>query len=127
MARHFRAYEPRHLLFSNGQQTLGVALPWAMAACMVCPGKQVVSVSGDGGFLFSGTTPTTRSASRRSSGTGGRPTPRRRPRVTAPIRPRTPTSASRGGVALRELGDESRSYRGRRDAPVLPKFQRSDK
>ncbi|MFB7287847.1 acetolactate synthase AlsS [Actinacidiphila glaucinigra] len=53
MARHFRAYEPRHLLFSNGQQTLGVALPWAMAACIVRPGKQVVSVSGDGGFLFS--------------------------------------------------------------------------
>ncbi|MFF3878628.1 acetolactate synthase AlsS [Streptomyces sp. NPDC001978] len=53
MARHFRTYEPRHLLFSNGQQTLGVALPWAMAACMVRPGKQVVSVSGDGGFLFS--------------------------------------------------------------------------
>ncbi|MFJ4989325.1 acetolactate synthase AlsS [Streptomyces sp. NPDC088732] len=53
MARHFRAWEPRHLLFSNGQQTLGVALPWAMATCMVRPGKQVVSVSGDGGFLFS--------------------------------------------------------------------------
>ncbi|MER6351210.1 acetolactate synthase AlsS [Streptomyces sp. NPDC001634] len=53
MARHFRTYKPRHLLFSNGQQTLGVALPWAMAACMVRPGKQVVSVSGDGGFLFS--------------------------------------------------------------------------
>ena len=35
MARHFRVYEPRRLLFSNGQQTLGVALPWAMAACPV--------------------------------------------------------------------------------------------
>jgi acetolactate synthase I/II/III large subunit len=53
MARHFRAYEPRRLLFSDGQQTLGVALPWAMAASMVRPGTQVVSVSGDGGFLFS--------------------------------------------------------------------------
>jgi acetolactate synthase I/II/III large subunit len=53
MARHFRVHEPRHLLFSNGQQTLGVALPWAMAAAMVRPGQQVVSVSGDGGFLFS--------------------------------------------------------------------------
>jgi acetolactate synthase-1/2/3 large subunit len=53
MARHFRAYQPRHLLFSDGQQTLGVALPWAMAAAMVRPGSQVVSVSGDGGFLFS--------------------------------------------------------------------------
>ena len=53
MARHFRVYEPRRLLFSNGQQTLGVALPWAMAACLVRPGTHVVSVSGDGGFLFS--------------------------------------------------------------------------
>jgi acetolactate synthase-1/2/3 large subunit len=41
------------LLFSDGQQTLGVALPWAMAAAMVRPGTPVVSVSGDGGFLFS--------------------------------------------------------------------------
>ena len=53
MARHFRAHRPRQLLFSNGQQTLGVALPWAMVAAMVRPGTQVVSVSGDGGFLFS--------------------------------------------------------------------------
>jgi acetolactate synthase-1/2/3 large subunit len=53
MARHFRVYEPRRLLFSNGQQTLGIALPWAMAACLVRPGTAVVSVSGDGGFLFS--------------------------------------------------------------------------
>jgi acetolactate synthase I/II/III large subunit len=53
MARHFRVYEPRRLLFSNGQQTLGVALPWAMAACLARPGTPVVSVSGDGGFLFS--------------------------------------------------------------------------
>ena len=53
MARHFRCYRPRHLLFSNGQQTLGVALPWAIAAALVRPGTQVVSVSGDGGFLFS--------------------------------------------------------------------------
>lgn len=53
MARHFRVYEPRRLLFSNGQQTLGVALPWAMAACLARPGTPVVSISGDGGFLFS--------------------------------------------------------------------------
>ncbi|HEU0101204.1 MAG TPA: acetolactate synthase AlsS [Mycobacteriales bacterium] len=52
MARHFRASGPRQLLFSNGQQTLGVAMPWAMAANLV--GHRAVSVSGDGGFLFSG-------------------------------------------------------------------------
>lgn len=40
-------------MFSNGQQTLGVALPWAIAACLANPGGKVISVSGDGGFLFS--------------------------------------------------------------------------
>ncbi|KRM55719.1 acetolactate synthase [Lacticaseibacillus sharpeae JCM 1186 = DSM 20505] len=54
MARHFRSYEPRHLLFSNGMQTLGVALPWAIAASLVRPHSKAISVSGDGGFLFSG-------------------------------------------------------------------------
>lgn len=53
MARHFRSYEPRRLLFSNGMQTLGVALPWGIAAGLVRPGEKVVSISGDGGFLFS--------------------------------------------------------------------------
>lgn len=53
MARHFRSYEPRHLLFSNGMQTLGVALPWAISAALVRPKTKIVSVSGDGGFLFS--------------------------------------------------------------------------
>ena len=46
MARHFRSYEPRHLLFSNGMQTLGVALPWAISAALVRPNTQIISVSG---------------------------------------------------------------------------------
>lgn len=53
MARHFRSYQPRHLLFSNGMQTLGVALPWAISAALLRPNIKSVSVSGDGGFLFS--------------------------------------------------------------------------
>ena len=56
MMRYFRAYEPLKLLCSDGQQTLGVALPWAIASSLVqeppCSSK-VVSVSGDGGFMFS--------------------------------------------------------------------------
>ncbi|KAH9817772.1 acetolactate synthase, partial [Teratosphaeria destructans] len=56
MMRHFYAYEPRKLLCSNGQQTLGVGLPWAIAASLIqdppCSQK-VVSLSGDGGFMFS--------------------------------------------------------------------------
>ena len=53
MARYFDSFEPNKLLFSNGQQTLGVALPWAIAAALVNPQGKVVSISGDGGFLFS--------------------------------------------------------------------------
>jgi acetolactate synthase-1/2/3 large subunit len=54
MARHFRCYQPRHLMISNGMQTLGVGLPWAMVAAMLPPEHKAVAVCGDGGFLFSG-------------------------------------------------------------------------
>ena len=54
MARHFRCYQPRHLLISNGMQTLGVGLPWVMVAAMLYPEHKSVAICGDGGFLFSG-------------------------------------------------------------------------
>lgn len=53
MSRFFRSYRPRHFLISDGMQTLGVALPWAIAAGLVRPNEKIVSVSGDGGFMFS--------------------------------------------------------------------------
>jgi acetolactate synthase-1/2/3 large subunit len=53
MARHFFAFEPRKLLFTNGQQTLGVGVPWAMAASLAYPARKAVAVVGDGGFLYS--------------------------------------------------------------------------
>ncbi|HBO56141.1 MAG: acetolactate synthase AlsS [Leuconostoc mesenteroides] len=53
MARHFKSYVARHYLISNGMQTLGVGLPWALATAMVRPNAKSVSVSGDGGFFFS--------------------------------------------------------------------------
>lgn len=53
LARHFKSYVARHYLISNGMQTLGVGLPWALAAAMVRPNAISVSVSGDGGFFFS--------------------------------------------------------------------------
>ena len=59
MARHFRSYQARHLLFSNGMQTLGEALPWAMVAAMLHPEQKAVAVCGDGGFLYSGAELTT--------------------------------------------------------------------
>lgn len=52
-ARYLHSFRPEQLLISNGQQTLGVALPWAIAACLARPHDKVLSVSGDGGFLFS--------------------------------------------------------------------------
>jgi len=55
MNRYFPAGHARQVLVSNGQQTLGVALPWAMATNLCRPGTPVISVSGDGGFLFTAT------------------------------------------------------------------------
>ncbi len=55
MNRYAQTERARQVLVSNGQQTLGVALPWAIAAGMVRPGLPVISVSGDGGFLFTAT------------------------------------------------------------------------
>ncbi len=53
LARHLYSFRVRQVLISNGQQTLGVALPWAIAATLVRPAEKVLSISGDGGFLFS--------------------------------------------------------------------------
>jgi acetolactate synthase I/II/III large subunit len=53
IARHLYSFTPRHVLMTNGQQTLGVALPWGIAASVVRPADKILSVSGDGGFLFS--------------------------------------------------------------------------
>lgn len=55
MNRYFLSHYPRQVLVSNGQQTLGVALPWAIAANLARPSRRVISVSGDGGFMFSST------------------------------------------------------------------------
>jgi acetolactate synthase I/II/III large subunit len=53
LARYLQVFRPRQMIISNGQQTLGVALPWAIAACLVRPAEKVISISGDGGFHFS--------------------------------------------------------------------------
>jgi len=53
LARYLYSFRARQVLISNGQQTLGVGLPWGIAACLVRPRDKVISISGDGGFLFS--------------------------------------------------------------------------
>jgi acetolactate synthase I/II/III large subunit len=55
LARYLYSFRARQILMTNGQQTLGVGLPWAIAAGLVRPGEKVISISGDGGFLFSAT------------------------------------------------------------------------
>src|SRR5437763_11768077 len=53
IARHLYSFRPRQILVSNGQQTLGVALPWRIVASIVRPAEEILSISGDGGFLYS--------------------------------------------------------------------------
>jgi acetolactate synthase I/II/III large subunit len=53
LCRYLFSFRARQFLITNGQQTLGVALPWAIAATIARPHERVLSISGDGGFLFS--------------------------------------------------------------------------
>jgi acetolactate synthase-1/2/3 large subunit len=53
IAHFLYSFRARQVLISNGQQTLGVALPWGIASCLVRPHEKTLSISGDGGFLFS--------------------------------------------------------------------------
>jgi len=53
LSRYLFSFRARQFFITNGQQTLGVALPWAIAATIVRPHEKVLSISGDGGFLFS--------------------------------------------------------------------------
>jgi len=45
-------YHPRTLIHPGTYGTLGYSLPAAIGAKLACPGQTVVSISGDGGFMF---------------------------------------------------------------------------
>jgi acetolactate synthase-1/2/3 large subunit len=49
----FDTYHPRTLIHPGTYGTLGYALPASIGAKFACPDKPVVSISGDGGFMFS--------------------------------------------------------------------------
>jgi acetolactate synthase-1/2/3 large subunit len=51
-ARNFRAAQPNSLLLDNALATMGAGLPSAMAAKIVYPDRQVMTVCGDGGFMM---------------------------------------------------------------------------
>ena len=67
LCRYLFSFRARQFFISNGQQTLGTALPWAIAASLVRPHEKVLSISGDGGFLFSANELETAAALRHSS------------------------------------------------------------
>lgn len=49
----FPVYEPRTFITSGYQGTLGAGYPTALGAKVAHPGRPVVAICGDGGFLFS--------------------------------------------------------------------------
>ncbi len=49
----FDTYHPRTLIHPGTYGTLGYALPASIGAKFACPDRPVVSISGDGGFMFS--------------------------------------------------------------------------
>jgi acetolactate synthase-1/2/3 large subunit len=52
IGRMFPAHEPNTVMIANGLAGMGFAVPCAVAAKLVHPGKRVVTVSGDGGILM---------------------------------------------------------------------------
>jgi acetolactate synthase I/II/III large subunit len=52
ISRMFPAKEPNTVFIANGLAGMGIALPTAIAAKLVHPDRNVVTVNGDGGFLM---------------------------------------------------------------------------
>lgn len=51
-ARNYRACGPNTVLLDNALATMGAGLPSAIAAKIVFPGRKVMAVCGDGGFMM---------------------------------------------------------------------------
>jgi len=52
VATQFRAARPNTVVIPNGLASMGLAVPGALAAKLVHPGRKVVAVTGDGGFMM---------------------------------------------------------------------------
>ena len=52
MARMYRAERPNTCIISNGFASMGIAVPGAIAAKLAYPGRKVVAVTGDAGFMM---------------------------------------------------------------------------
>ncbi|EOI53634.1 thiamine pyrophosphate-dependent enzyme [Enterococcus gilvus] len=53
MGSYLNIYRPKHFLMSDGEQTLGVGLPWSISASLLRPNEKILSSGGDGSFMFS--------------------------------------------------------------------------
>lgn len=53
LGSYLKVYRPKHFLMSDGEQTLGVGLPWAISAALLRPEEKILSSGGDGSFMFS--------------------------------------------------------------------------
>jgi acetolactate synthase-1/2/3 large subunit len=51
-ARNYRTHVENTLLLDNALATMGAGLPSAMMAAMLNPGRRVLAVCGDGGFMM---------------------------------------------------------------------------
>ena len=51
-ARNYAARMPNTVLLDNALATMGAGLPSAMASAMVYPGRKVMAICGDGGFMM---------------------------------------------------------------------------
>jgi acetolactate synthase I/II/III large subunit len=51
-ARNYRTWMPNTVLLDNALATMGAGLPSAMMAAMLYPGRRVLAVCGDGGFMM---------------------------------------------------------------------------
>ncbi len=52
MARNYHCDRPNTCIISNGFAAMGIAIPGAIAAKLVHPDKNIVAVTGDGGFMM---------------------------------------------------------------------------
>ncbi len=51
-ARNYRSTQPNSVLLDNALATMGAGLPSAMAAAMLNPGRRIMAICGDGGFMM---------------------------------------------------------------------------
>jgi acetolactate synthase-1/2/3 large subunit len=53
IARFYPAYKENTVVISNGLASMGIAVPAAVSAKLLCPEKRVLAAVGDGGFVMS--------------------------------------------------------------------------